>query len=97
MAAKGGGEIDLEQIAAAPIADDRGWLCFVLARVLHWLRRDFCTASVAVVLRRANGLHNTDVGGKSDPYAILHVGHHQHRSKTISNDLNPVWNETITL
>ncbi|NXI51593.1 ESYT3 protein, partial [Chloroceryle aenea] len=35
------------------------------------------------------------IRGKSDPYALLRVGTVQYRSKTISRDLNPIWNETF--
>ncbi|NXA55420.1 ESYT3 protein, partial [Nothocercus julius] len=35
------------------------------------------------------------IRGKSDPYALLRVGTVQHRSKTVSRDLNPLWNETF--
>ncbi|NWV76417.1 ESYT3 protein, partial [Dasyornis broadbenti] len=35
------------------------------------------------------------IRGKSDPYALLRVGHVQYRSKTVSRDLNPIWNETF--
>ncbi|NWV70080.1 ESYT3 protein, partial [Malurus elegans] len=35
------------------------------------------------------------IRGKSDPYALLRVGTMQHRSKTVSRDLNPIWNETF--
>ncbi|EOB00593.1 Extended synaptotagmin-3, partial [Anas platyrhynchos] len=35
------------------------------------------------------------IRGKSDPYALLRVGVLQYRSKTVSRDLNPVWNETF--
>ncbi|KAM7049033.1 extended synaptotagmin-3 [Acridotheres tristis] len=35
------------------------------------------------------------IRGKSDPYALLRVGTTQCRSKTVSRDLNPIWNETF--
>uniref|UniRef100_A0A8C3R8M2 Extended synaptotagmin-3 n=1 Tax=Cyanoderma ruficeps TaxID=181631 RepID=A0A8C3R8M2_9PASS len=35
------------------------------------------------------------IRGKSDPYALLRVGNVQYRSKTVSRDLNPIWNETF--
>ncbi|NWS74290.1 ESYT3 protein, partial [Crotophaga sulcirostris] len=35
------------------------------------------------------------IRGKSDPYALLRVGTMQYRSKTVSRDLNPIWNETF--
>ncbi|NWQ75382.1 ESYT3 protein, partial [Columbina picui] len=35
------------------------------------------------------------IRGKSDPYALLRLGTLQYRSKTVSRDLNPIWNETF--
>ncbi|XP_023787104.1 extended synaptotagmin-3 isoform X3 [Cyanistes caeruleus] len=35
------------------------------------------------------------IRGKSDPYALVRVGTVQYRSKTVSRDLNPIWNETF--
>ncbi|XP_048164933.1 extended synaptotagmin-3 isoform X4 [Corvus hawaiiensis] len=35
------------------------------------------------------------IRGKSDPYTLLRVGTVQYRSKTVSRDLNPIWNETF--
>nr|GLL45318.1 synaptotagmin-5-like [Ipomoea trifida] len=49
-----------------------------------------------VKLVQAKGLTNKDLIGKSDPYAVLYVRPVRDRtkkSKTINNDLNPVWNE----
>ncbi|XP_019153553.1 PREDICTED: synaptotagmin-5-like [Ipomoea nil] len=49
-----------------------------------------------VKLVQAKGLTNKDLIGKSDPYAVLYVRPVRERtkkSKTINNDLNPVWNE----
>ncbi|KAF5284987.1 hypothetical protein FQA39_LY16852 [Lamprigera yunnana] len=43
----------------------------------------------------AKNLMKKDIGilgkGKSDPYAILHVGAQQHRTKTIDNTTDPKW------
>ncbi|XP_062148392.1 synaptotagmin-5-like [Alnus glutinosa] len=49
-----------------------------------------------VKLVQAKGLTNKDIIGKSDPYAELYVRPLRDRmktSKTINNDLNPIWNE----
>ncbi|CAL0330470.1 unnamed protein product [Lupinus luteus] len=49
-----------------------------------------------VKLVQAKGLTNKDIIGKSDPYAVLFVRPIRDRtetSKTINNDLNPIWNE----
>ncbi|KAE9609747.1 hypothetical protein Lal_00006527 [Lupinus albus] len=49
-----------------------------------------------VKLVQAKELVNKDIIGKSDPYAVLYVRPIRDRtktSKTINNDLNPIWNE----
>ncbi|XP_030548762.1 synaptotagmin-5 isoform X2 [Rhodamnia argentea] len=49
-----------------------------------------------VKLVQAKDLTNKDLIGKSDPYAVLYVRPLRDRmkkSKTINNELNPVWNE----
>ncbi|KAK7292025.1 hypothetical protein RIF29_07650 [Crotalaria pallida] len=49
-----------------------------------------------VKLVQAKELTNKDIIGKSDPYAVLYVRPIRDRtktSKTINNDLNPIWNE----
>ncbi|XP_026660235.2 synaptotagmin-5-like isoform X3 [Phoenix dactylifera] len=49
-----------------------------------------------VKLVQARSLANKDIIGKSDPYAVLYVRPLRDRmktSKTINNDLNPIWNE----
>ncbi|OVA05870.1 C2 calcium-dependent membrane targeting [Macleaya cordata] len=49
-----------------------------------------------VKLVQAKELTNKDIIGKSDPYAVLYVRPLRDRmktSKTINNQLNPVWNE----
>lgn len=47
----------------------------------------------------AKDLIAKDIGfvkkGKSDPYAIIRIGAQSFRTKMISNDLNPEWNETF--
>ncbi|XP_031250532.1 synaptotagmin-5 [Pistacia vera] len=49
-----------------------------------------------VKLVQAKDLTNKDVIGKSDPYAVVYVRplpDKMKRSKTINNELNPIWNE----
>ncbi|KAJ1273038.1 hypothetical protein BS78_06G249500 [Paspalum vaginatum] len=52
--------------------------------------------TLEVKLVQARDLTNKDVIGKSDPFAIVYVRplpDKMKRSKTINNDLNPIWNE----
>lgn len=49
-----------------------------------------------VKLVQARGLTNKDLIGKSDPFAVVYIRplpDRMKRSKTINNDLNPIWNE----
>nr|BAI39688.1 putative CLB1 protein [Oryza sativa Indica Group] len=49
-----------------------------------------------VKLVEARDLTNKDLVGKSDPFAVLYIRPLQDKmkkSKTINNDLNPIWNE----
>jgi len=60
----------------------------------------FTQGVIRVHLLEAENLVQKDsflgaIRGKSDPYALLRVGTVQYRSKTVSRDLNPVWNETF--
>jgi Ca2+-binding EF-hand superfamily protein len=45
---------------------------------------------------KAQNLLPMDIGGKSDPYVILSCENQQIETRYISNDLNPVWEETFT-
>ncbi|KAJ1273131.1 hypothetical protein BS78_06G256900 [Paspalum vaginatum] len=52
--------------------------------------------TLEVKLVQARDLTNKDVIGKSDPFAMVYVRplpDKMKRSKTINNDLNPIWNE----
>ena len=45
----------------------------------------------------ARDLEAMDVGGSSDPYAIVKLGDQQKQTAIIQKNLNPVWNEEFTL
>lgn len=53
---------------------------------------------VTITIIRANDLKNREVIGKSDPYAVVYIRPlFKVKSKTIDDNLNPVWNETFEL
>jgi stromal membrane-associated protein len=62
---------------------------------------------VAVVIKKLNMisiahyLHvncwRTHIVGCSDPYCLVRIGRQVFKTKTISNNLNPTWNETLML
>ncbi|OMO73195.1 C2 calcium-dependent membrane targeting [Corchorus capsularis] len=52
--------------------------------------------TLEVKLVQARDLTNKDIIGKSDPYAVLYIRplpNRTKKSKTINNELNPIWNE----
>ncbi|XP_038699045.1 synaptotagmin-5 [Tripterygium wilfordii] len=52
--------------------------------------------TLEVKLVQAKELTNKDLIGKSDPYAVLYIRplpDRMKKSRTINNDLNPIWNE----
>ncbi|KAK4373080.1 hypothetical protein RND71_008464 [Anisodus tanguticus] len=51
-----------------------------------------------VTLVRANSLKNSEMIGKSDPYVVVYISPlFKLNTKTINNNLNPVWDQTFEL
>ena len=47
---------------------------------------------------KANSLKNMEMIGKSDPYVVVHIRPlFKFKTKTIENNLNPVWDEKFEL
>ncbi|KAI3957820.1 hypothetical protein MKW92_045200 [Papaver armeniacum] len=53
---------------------------------------------LSVTVIKANDLKNAEMIGKSDPYAAIFIRPiFRYKTKTIDNNLNPVWNQTFEL
>jgi hypothetical protein len=57
----------------------------------------FTPGILKITIIKAMGLVNQDFVGKSDPYVIIKYNGHVHRSHTICESLDPVWNFCIDL
>merc|ERR1740128_1033164 len=53
--------------------------------------------SLNLIVHKATCLGNKDMIGKSDPYAVIEYGKQKSESKTIKNNLNPVWEHEAIL
>jgi Ca2+-dependent lipid-binding protein len=59
------------------------------------------TGLLRVFVKCANNLKDTDIGGKSDPYAVITFDHtkegapKKQKTHVINNNLNPVWNANL--
>ena len=49
-----------------------------------------------VELKFALGVKAADIGGKSDPYCVVHYDRQTHKSAVIKSTLEPVWNEKVS-
>jgi len=52
---------------------------------------------VFVTLTKAKNLAASDIGGSSDPYVKIRIGRQTVKSKTVTQCLNPEWNEKLIL
>merc|ERR1712002_228053 len=52
---------------------------------------------IMFILHSAKNLSNKEMLGKSDPYAKVKYGSQESRTKTIKNNLNPIWEHEVTL
>merc|ERR1719225_567731 len=52
--------------------------------------------NIIFTLHSARNLADKDFVGKSDPYAILTYGTQEKQTRTIKNNLNPVWDHRVT-
>ncbi|CAH8518402.1 unnamed protein product, partial [Dicrocoelium dendriticum] len=53
--------------------------------------------SLEVTVKSAVNLQNVEISGKSDPYVIVEFQGMSKETKVIEDELNPVWNEVLTI
>lgn len=89
----------VEALIKTAITDSLIWPMRQIFQVLPGDYREFelrITGVLEVKLVQAKNLLNKDIIGKSDPFVILYVRpipSRMKKSRTINNDLNPIWNE----
>ncbi|KAG5562858.1 hypothetical protein RHGRI_005550 [Rhododendron griersonianum] len=89
----------IEETIRDAIEDSITWPVRQIIRILPGDYSDLELKPVGtldVKLIQAKGLTNKDIVGKSDPFAVLFIRPLRDRmknSKTINNQLNPIWNE----
>ena len=52
---------------------------------------------VSICIVRAENLTAADLGGKSDPFAVVQLGNERLRTHTVYKTLHPEWNKTFDL
>ncbi len=50
-----------------------------------------------VKVMKAQGLHSADLGGKSDPFAVVEIVNDRLQTQTEYKTLAPVWQKVFTL
>ncbi|GLJ15764.1 hypothetical protein SUGI_0259520 [Cryptomeria japonica] len=89
----------IEETIKAAVEDSLLWPVRKVIPILPGDYSDLELRTVGILqvkLVQAKDLLNKDLIGKSDPFAVLYIRPLRERmkkSKTISNDLNPIWNE----
>ena len=52
---------------------------------------------LVVKIMKAQGLHSADLGGKSDPFAVVEIVNDRLQTQTEYKTLAPVWQKVFTL
>eukprot|EP01094_Clydonella_sp_ATCC50884_P019066 TRINITY_DN3649_c0_g1_i1.p1 TRINITY_DN3649_c0_g1~~TRINITY_DN3649_c0_g1_i1.p1 ORF type:complete len:200 (-),score=64.71 TRINITY_DN3649_c0_g1_i1:125-724(-) len=70
---------------------------YVVYKTVKGKKQDASPFRLHVLVKNAKGLENEDTWSLSDPFTVVEVDHVSKRTKTIKDDLNPVWNEELDL